>query len=240
MPAIPQSKLKKCILYLHEKLKSNRRSDHRHATVFLLCLHGLRVSEVINLAKSDLRPKLKSIFVRTLKGGENRQVPIDPITWQALQREAEWSGDRIATAIVNYNLLALDSRNLRRVWGNWRRRFACGSYRIHDLRHTAARVVYVKSEHDPFASKQILGHRRIETTFGYLSGGSTAKELRLFLPTYATMEASEMDTMQDTQKKVSRLINIVEQLTEKIERLEKDARSKRRRSSGSAKPNAEA
>ncbi len=224
MGAIPQTKLKKCILYLHQKLQSNRRSDHRHATVFLLCLHGLRVSEVIGLEKKDLRPKLKSIFVRTLKGGENRQVPIDPITWKALQRETEWSGDRATTAIVNYNLLALDSRNLRRVWGDWRGRFACGRYRIHDLRHTAARVVYIKSEHDPFASKQILGHRRIETTFGYLSGGTTTKELRVFMPTYATMEKSEMETIKETQAKVSRLINIVEQLTKKVERLESEKR----------------
>ena len=222
MGAIPQNKLKKCILYLHEKLKSNRKSDHRHATVFLLCLHGLRVSEVIGLEKKDLRPKLKSVFVRTLKGGRNRTVPIDPITWEALQKEARASPGSVAPAITNGKHSALDSRNLRRVWGAWRRKFACGRYRIHDLRHTCARVVYVRTKHDPFAAKQILGHKKIETTFGYLSGGTTKNELRLCLPTTATKEAEEMETIKQTQEKVSKLINIVENLTKKIERLENE------------------
>jgi len=170
-----------------------------------------------------------------LKGGQNRQVPIDPVTWEALKKETRASPDRIATAITNSNLLALDSRNLRRVWGKWRRRFACGSYRIHDLRHTCARVIYVKSEHDPFASKQILGHRRIETTFGYLSNGATAKELRVMLPTSAAMEAKEMETVQQTQAKVTKLINIVEQLQKKIERLENGGSDSGRSSKGTAK-----
>lgn len=222
MGAIPQNKLKKCILYLHEKLKSNRKSDHRHATAFLLCLHGLRVSEVIGLEKKDLRPKLKSVFVRTLKGGRNRTVPIDPITWEALEREARTSPDSVVAAIANGKHAPLDSRNLRRVWGRWRRQFACGRYRIHDLRHTCARVVYVRTKHDPFAAKQILGHQKIETTFGYLAGGATRNELRLCLPTTATKEAEEMETIKQTQEKVSKLINIVENLTKKIERLENE------------------
>lgn len=177
MPTMRSEDIPKTIEFLTRKLLSNRAGERTSACALLLCLHGLRESEAIFLAHDDIQSDKQTIFVRTLKGGLNRHVSIDRITWAALLREQTESRLRGAATVLSNSVgKALDRRNLRRTWYRWRRHITDRRYRLHDFRHTCARVVYDQSGHDPFAVKAVLGHRRIETTFAYLSRGTDGLE----------------------------------------------------------------
>jgi len=166
-----------------------RRLDHsesnvnqRNATACLLGLHGLRIGEVCQLQLADLKPRKMAIFVRTLKEGPPSDVPIDPETWRSLLREARRSRDRHSTFLLSTRTgNAVDRGNLRRWWRRQRERTPIKSCRFHDFRHAAARTVFERSN-DPFVAKKLLRHRKIETTFIYLTEGAELE--REWLPTW--------------------------------------------------------
>jgi len=55
------------------------------ALIVLLWRAGLRISEAISLAESDLDPGVGSILVRHGKNGKRREVGMDPWGWQHLE-----------------------------------------------------------------------------------------------------------------------------------------------------------
>ncbi|MBA3747215.1 MAG: tyrosine-type recombinase/integrase [Solirubrobacterales bacterium] len=56
------------------------------ALIVVLWRAGLRISEALALAESDLDPRRGSILVRCGKGGKRREVGMDAWAWEQLAR----------------------------------------------------------------------------------------------------------------------------------------------------------
>jgi site-specific recombinase XerD len=59
--------------------------DRIRALVVVLWRAGLRISEALALAETDLEPKRGSILVRRGKGGKRREVGMDRWAWDQLE-----------------------------------------------------------------------------------------------------------------------------------------------------------
>ena len=66
------------------------------ALIILLWRAGLRISEAVALAESDLDPHRGSILVRRGKGGRRREVGMDAWAWEHINR---WTETRVAMPV---------------------------------------------------------------------------------------------------------------------------------------------
>jgi site-specific recombinase XerD len=145
------------------------------ALVVLLWRAGLRVSEALALAESDLDRTTGGVLVRLGKGGKRRRVGMDVWGWQQLQ---PWLDRRIELP-VGALLCVIGGPTAGRPWSpsaaretlhqlaveaGVRRRFA-----PHQLRH--AHAVEVAREGVPLTIIQRqLGHANLGVTSIYLQG----------------------------------------------------------------------
>ena len=148
------------------------------ALIVILWRSGLRISEALGLAETDLEPARGSLLVRHGKGGKRREVGMDDWAWAQL---SAWVSLRREMPVGP--LLCLISRpgcgrpwsgacvrhSLRRVAGRVgvRRRFA-----PHQLRH--AHAVEMAREGVPLnVIQRQLGHANLGITSIYLQGIDT-------------------------------------------------------------------
>jgi site-specific recombinase XerD len=82
------------------------------ALIVLLWRAGLRVSEALSLAESDLDPVRGSVLVRCGKGGKRREVGMDPWAWQHLNA---WLEIRVGLR-VGALLCVIDGPTQGRPW----------------------------------------------------------------------------------------------------------------------------
>lgn len=145
------------------------------ALVVILWRAGLRISEALALAESDLDPARGGILVRLGKGGRRREVGMDRWGWEQLQ---PWLDAR-ATLPVGALLCVIHRPTTGRPWAassareelraaaaraGVRRRFA-----PHQLRH--AHAVEMSREGVPIVVIQRqLGHADLGVTSVYLRG----------------------------------------------------------------------
>ena len=145
------------------------------ALVVLLWRAGLRVSEALALAESDLDRSTGGVLVRLGKGGKRRHVGMDRWGWQQLE---PWLDRRIELP-VGALLCVIDGPTAGRPWSpsaarvtlhrlavdaGVRRRFA-----PHQLRH--AHAVEMAREGIPLTVIQRqLGHSNLGVTSIYLQG----------------------------------------------------------------------
>lgn len=148
------------------------------ALIVVLWRAGLRISEALAPAETDLERSRGSLLVRSGKGGKRREVGMDDWGWGQLVR---WLGLR-RTLPVGPLLCAISAQaagrpwthsaarqNLRRVaaQAGVRRRFA-----PHQLRH--AHAVEMAREGVPLnAIQHQLGHANLGVTSVYLQGIDT-------------------------------------------------------------------
>jgi site-specific recombinase XerD len=141
----------------------------------LLWQAGLRVSEALALAETDLDPARGSILVRLGKGGRRRQVGMDAWSWEQLSRWLEVRQGLPVGAL----LCVLGGPTAGRLWSptaaratlrhvaliaGVRRRFA-----PHRLRH--AHAVEMAREGVPLVvTQRQLGHANLGITSIYLEG----------------------------------------------------------------------
>ena len=136
---------------------------------------GLRISEALALAESDLEPTRGSVLVRHGKGGKRREVGMDEWAWDQIR---PWTDCRIAFPPGPFLCVIAGSTrgrpwsssqvraNLRRVAidAGVRRRFA-----PHQLRH--AHAVEMAREGVPInVIQRQLGHANLGVTSIYLQG----------------------------------------------------------------------
>jgi site-specific recombinase XerD len=148
--------------------------------IIVLWRAGLRISEALTLAESDLDPARGAILVRHGKGGKRREVGMDPWAWDQL---APWL--RLRTTLPVGALLCIvhgptrgrpwsapaAREQVRRIAGRAgvRRRFA-----PHQLRH--AHAVEMAREGVPLVVIQReLGHANLGVTSVYLQGIDNAE-----------------------------------------------------------------
>jgi site-specific recombinase XerD len=144
------------------------------ALVVLLWRAGLRVSEALALAESDLDRSTGGVLVRLGKGGKRRHVGMDQWGWQQLQ---PWLEHRIELP-VGALLCVIDGPTAGRSWSpsaarlvlhrlaveaGVRRRFA-----PHQLRH--AHAVEMAREGISLTIQRQLGHDNLGVTSIYLRG----------------------------------------------------------------------
>lgn len=161
---------------------------HTYATLFgLLASTGLRVSEALELQRSDVHLQSGILLVRQTKFRKTRWVPIHPTVTQALRqfadrrdrepdlRSSPWFFSRCGRPLPYRTVLAT-FRRLSDDLG-WRSNGFLPRPRIHDLRHSFAcrRLVQwyregVDIDQAIASLSTYLGHAKVSDTYWYLSG----------------------------------------------------------------------
>jgi site-specific recombinase XerD len=145
------------------------------ALIVVLWRAGLRISEALALAESDLDPRRGSILVRCGKGGKRREVGMDAWAWEQLTPWLELRRTMPVGALLCVIYGATRGRpwtataaraQLRRVAARSgvRRRFA-----PHQLRHAHA-VEMAREEVSLVVIQRQLGHGNLGITSIYLQG----------------------------------------------------------------------
>ena len=145
-------------------LKSFLHKDHRNCILFFLALNtGARAQELLNLEKKDFDSYEETVFIRGLKGSNDRELPLP--SW--LFREVQ-------------HLFALEERifpftynRLLQIWQLYRPVHK----KFHSLRHTFAIRLYKKTR-DLRLVQVALGHRNITNTMIYADYIYSQQELR--------------------------------------------------------------
>lgn len=160
-----------------------------HATLFgLIAATGLRLSEALNLADTDVDLTCGQLTVRMTKFRKTRLLPLQQSTVQALVswrelRDHRWAFSQDGSFFVGHLGTTLKTRNVEWVFEGLRRALGFKSRgtlpeaRIQDLRHTfAVRRVQLWQEQEEsidqamFWLSTYLGHAKISDTYWYLTG----------------------------------------------------------------------
>ena len=146
-------------------LKSFGEKDARNCTLLWTLLHtGGRAQEVLNLRPEDLNTYEQSVFIRGLKGSNDREIPVPDWLFKRLEREAMSASGLIFP--ITYN-------RLRQIWTLYRPVHK----KLHALRHTFAIRLFKKTK-DLRLIQVALGHRNITNTMIYADYIYSQEELR--------------------------------------------------------------
>jgi integrase/recombinase XerC len=141
-------------------------SDPRNCLLIGLALRtGGRATEILNLQKSDLNPYDQSVFIRGIKGSNDREIPLHSQFFQILSRySSQVSGTKI---------FPISYERLYQIWEFYRP----VPKKFHSLRHTFAIELYQKTK-DLRLVQVALGHRNISNTMVYADYVYSQQELR--------------------------------------------------------------
>lgn len=141
-------------------------SEPRDSLIVLLALHtGARPQELLNVELKDIDASDNTIHIRGLKGSNDRDLPLKPELFKALQ-------DYAAT-VSGPMLFDIKYRRLEQVWQNLRP--AKKSFK--SLRHTFAITLYDKWR-DIKLVQIALGHRSLSSTMVYVDFVYSADQLK--------------------------------------------------------------
>ena len=161
-----------------EKKKTQQTKDahpieYRNAIMLeLLYKTGMRSSEMLLLRPMDLYTETQSIQVATVKGGKDREIPIQPELFRLIE------GLAVGTE-SDKKIFTIGHRNLLDVWG----KFRPVKKKLHSLRHTYAYNLYKRSK-DLLLCKRALGHRSINSTMVYQEEYYQQEDLMRLLEIY--------------------------------------------------------
>lgn len=152
---------------LERLLESDEKSDPRDVLLLQLALKtGARATEILELRHADLNPYDKTVFIRGIKGSNDREIPLRKEMFERLINYA-------STTPKNENLFPIGYHRLRQIWG-WYRPVP---KKFHSLRHTFAIRLYRKTK-DLRLVQVALGHRNITNTMIYADYVYSQSELR--------------------------------------------------------------
>jgi site-specific recombinase XerD len=140
------------------------------AIVMLFLQSGLRVSELVNLTLNDVSFETREITVRQGKGRKDRVVPLIGQALEALKiylavRPASAEYDNVFLA---RNKTSMDQRTVRyRIHKYYQEAGIKKKASVHTLRHTFSTHQVASGLPLP-QLKEILGHRKLETTYKYV------------------------------------------------------------------------
>lgn len=154
------------LMHLELILKSRIQTDMRNCLLLLLALKtGARASELLNIMKSDLNLFGSSIFIRGLKGSNDRELPIEKRLFQILTKYSK--------TVITDRVFDISYDRLWQVWDQYRP----VKKKFHALRHSFGIGLYKKTK-DIHLAKHALGHRSIASTMIYLDFVYNQQQLR--------------------------------------------------------------
>jgi integrase len=152
--------------HLELLLKSKLTDNKRDCLLILLALKtGARASEVLNLTKADINLHTKSVFIRGLKGSNDREIPIQPLVFKHLVS--------YLSTIEGERVFPISYERLVQIWSMWR----VVKKPFKSLRHTFAVQLYKQSKNIRLV-QQALGHKSALSSEIYQSYVFTQSELR--------------------------------------------------------------
>lgn len=151
---------------LESILNSYIDTNARDCLALLLALRtGARAQEVLNLTKADLNLYDQSVFIRGIKGSNDREIPLRSDLFQRLKRFSE--------NVPSDLLFDISYNRFRQIWEHYRP----VQKKLHSLRHTFAIRLYQKTK-DIRLVQVALGHRNITNTMIYADYAYSQTELR--------------------------------------------------------------
>lgn len=154
--------------HLEALLAVHRFTDARNTTMlFMMLKTGARPQELLNLTWADIDWNAKTVFIKTIKGGRPRLIPMVPILCERL-REWTW-----IDAKPDERLFKIEYATFRRIWDTYR---PCAK-KLHSLRHTFAVNMYRRCKSLELV-QQALGHESLQTTSIYLQIASSMDDMR--------------------------------------------------------------
>lgn len=147
---------------------SSNSRDYAIIQVFLQA--GLRVSELANLTLADVDMNNKTLLVRQGKGKKDRTIPLEPQSLGALkkyltERDADPECEHLFVAKNGTSLAVRSVRSI--VKKHMQKAGIKKRASVHTLRHTFGTHKVDKGMSLPNL-KDLLGHRRMETTYRYV------------------------------------------------------------------------
>ena len=142
---------------------------HERAILLLLCLLGLRRSEVVNLDSGDVDLVASSIQIRQSKGGRSRSLPIPSDLGPVLAAHlAERQGAPSDPLFLSYHRNRLSRSALARLFARWLREAGLEGLglSLHSCRHGCASR-WLKSGLTIVEVQHLLGHRSVDVTGQY-------------------------------------------------------------------------
>lgn len=140
--------------------------DPRNCLILWIALKtGARAQEILNLQKSDLNPYDETVYIRGIKGSNDREIPLRSDLYRKLQRYAD--------SVSGTKLFDISYDRLYQVWQLYRPI----PKKFHALRHTFAIELYKKTR-DIRLVQVALGHRNIANTMVYADYVYSQQELR--------------------------------------------------------------
>lgn len=141
--------------------------DPRDCLILYLGLRtGARATELLELRHVDLNSYDQTVFIRGIKGSNDREIPLEPLLFERLSTYS-------ATVPKNENLFPIGYHRLRQIWDFYR---PCNK-KFHALRHTFAIRLYRKTK-DLRLVQVALGHRNITNTMIYADYVYSQQELK--------------------------------------------------------------
>ncbi|PIS12045.1 MAG: integrase [Bdellovibrio sp. CG10_big_fil_rev_8_21_14_0_10_47_8] len=151
---------------LRKILKDYQVQDPRNCLLLSLALRtGGRAQELLNLRKTDLNSYDQSVFIRGIKGSNDREIPLPSPLFEAVERFAK----PLSTALI----FPISYQRLYQIWEFYRPI----PKKFHALRHTFAIELYQKTK-DLRLVQVALGHRNITNTMVYADYVYSQQELR--------------------------------------------------------------
>ncbi|MCS6838566.1 MAG: site-specific integrase [Bdellovibrionaceae bacterium] len=151
---------------LKEILQKFRTADTRNVLLLEVALNtGARAQEILNLKKEDLNDYEQTVFIRGVKGSNDREIPVPEVLFKEL---------RIYSATQSSSFLfPISYDRLLQIWYQYRP----VQKKFHSLRHTFAINLYQKTK-DIRLVQVALGHRNIANTMIYAEYVYSQTELR--------------------------------------------------------------
>lgn len=138
----------------------------RDSLIISLALRtGARATELLNLQRSDLNFHDKSIFIKGIKGSNDREIPLNDGFFNLL---AEYS-----SKVPTQKLFDISYQRLNQIW----RAYRPVHKKFHSLRHTFAIELYRKTK-DLRLVQVALGHSNVTNTMIYADYVYSQNELR--------------------------------------------------------------
>jgi integrase/recombinase XerC len=127
---------------------------------------GARAQEILNLRKNDMNAYDQSLYIKGIKGSNDRELPIPAALFDEIELFARGLGASDPLFDISYH-------RLRQIWCEYRP----VAKKFHCLRHTFAIRLYKKTR-DIRLLQVALGHRNIANTMIYADYVYSQTELR--------------------------------------------------------------